>query len=86
MCDPGFKGIYCQERMCPEGLYGLKCNKRCPCNIANTLRYVHHIIYQCRDWSNKSIGKKIQLTTPTPFFSVVLIKNTDSSSGLQPLI
>ncbi|KAK4820737.1 hypothetical protein QYF61_004418, partial [Mycteria americana] len=37
MCDPGFKGIYCQERMCPEGFYGLKCNKRCPCNITNTL-------------------------------------------------
>ncbi|CAM2098950.1 unnamed protein product [Caretta caretta] len=37
MCDPGFKGIRCQERMCPEGLYGLKCHKKCPCNITNTL-------------------------------------------------
>ncbi|KAF2973930.1 hypothetical protein EK904_001789 [Melospiza melodia maxima] len=37
ICDPGFKGIHCQDRMCPEGFYGLKCNRRCPCNITNTL-------------------------------------------------
>ncbi|KAL8197427.1 UNVERIFIED_CONTAM: hypothetical protein K2H54_024350 [Gekko kuhli] len=40
LCDPGFKGIHCQERMCPEGYYGLKCNRRCPCHAVNTARYV----------------------------------------------
>ncbi|KAF7239539.1 Multiple epidermal growth factor-like domains protein 10 [Varanus komodoensis] len=36
LCDPGFKGIHCQERMCPEGYYGLTCSKRCPCHAPNT--------------------------------------------------
>ncbi|PIO38151.1 hypothetical protein AB205_0180310, partial [Aquarana catesbeiana] len=38
LCEPGFKGILCEERVCAEGLYGLKCNKNCPCNLTNTRR------------------------------------------------
>ena len=38
LCDTGFKGPHCQERFCPPGLYGLICDKYCPCNATNTLR------------------------------------------------
>ena len=38
-CDPGYKGPRCQERLCPEGLYGLGCALPCPCDADNTIRY-----------------------------------------------
>ncbi|KAG7250806.1 hypothetical protein CRUP_034864, partial [Coryphaenoides rupestris] len=40
LCDTGFKGPNCQERFCPPGLYGLICDKYCPCEAANTVRYI----------------------------------------------
>ena len=39
LCNEGFKGPSCQERFCPAGLYGLICDKYCPCKAENTLRY-----------------------------------------------
>lgn len=47
LCNEGFKGPSCQDRFCPTGLYGLICDKYCPCKAANTLRCcalytVHH--------------------------------------------
>lgn len=38
LCETGFKGPNCQERFCPSGLYGLICDKICPCNTTNTVR------------------------------------------------
>lgn len=38
LCNEGFKGPSCQDRFCPTGLYGLICDKYCPCKAANTLR------------------------------------------------
>ena len=38
LCNEGFKGPSCQDRFCPGGLYGLVCDKYCPCKAANTLR------------------------------------------------
>ncbi|CAH2274463.1 multiple epidermal growth factor-like domains 11 [Pelobates cultripes] len=46
LCEPGFKGIFCEDRVCPEGLYGLKCNKNCPCNLTNT-RGCHPLSGEC---------------------------------------
>ncbi|KAF3833078.1 hypothetical protein F7725_026743 [Dissostichus mawsoni] len=37
LCNEGFKGPSCQDRFCPPGLYGLVCDKYCPCKTANTL-------------------------------------------------
>ncbi|TKS73504.1 Multiple epidermal growth factor-like domains protein 10 [Collichthys lucidus] len=37
LCETGFKGPNCQERFCPPGLYGLICDKYCPCNTTNTV-------------------------------------------------
>ncbi|KAL1007598.1 hypothetical protein UPYG_G00088920 [Umbra pygmaea] len=37
LCDEGFKGPSCQDRFCPSGLYGLICDRYCPCNTSNTL-------------------------------------------------
>ncbi|KAI3371279.1 hypothetical protein L3Q82_023896, partial [Scortum barcoo] len=37
LCETGFKGPNCQERFCPTGLYGLICDKYCPCNTTNTV-------------------------------------------------
>uniref|UniRef100_A0A3B4EZI5 Multiple EGF like domains 11 n=1 Tax=Pundamilia nyererei TaxID=303518 RepID=A0A3B4EZI5_9CICH len=39
LCNEGFKGPSCQDRFCPTGLYGLICDKYCPCIHTNTLRY-----------------------------------------------
>ncbi|TNN86924.1 Multiple epidermal growth factor-like domains protein 11 [Liparis tanakae] len=41
LCETGFKGPNCQERFCPPGLYGLICDKYCPCNTTNTVRKPH---------------------------------------------
>lgn len=38
LCNEGFKGPSCQDRFCPPGLYGLICDKYCPCKADNTLR------------------------------------------------
>ncbi|MEQ2224315.1 hypothetical protein ILYODFUR_006217, partial [Ilyodon furcidens] len=37
LCNEGFKGPSCQDRFCPAGLYGLLCDKYCPCKADNTL-------------------------------------------------
>ena len=39
LCEPGFRGPHCRERMCPHGTYGLSCEHSCLCNDKNTLRY-----------------------------------------------
>ncbi|KAG2470911.1 MEG11 protein, partial [Polypterus senegalus] len=38
VCEPGYSGDRCQQRSCPEGFYGRKCDKHCPCDLRNTLR------------------------------------------------
>lgn len=39
LCEPGYTGETCETRLCPEGYYGLKCDKKCPCDAHNTRRY-----------------------------------------------
>ncbi|KAJ7424587.1 multiple EGF like domain 10 [Pitangus sulphuratus] len=36
LCEPGYTGEHCETRLCPEGIYGLKCDKKCPCHMPNT--------------------------------------------------
>lgn len=31
-CSPGWTGIDCTDRVCPEHLYGLGCSMQCDCN------------------------------------------------------
>lgn len=64
LCNEGFKGPSCQDRFCPNGIYGLLCDKDCPCKMANTLRwsqslsiliYTVHVFrkpFKCSGWFN----------------------------------
>ncbi|KAG5834122.1 hypothetical protein ANANG_G00258020 [Anguilla anguilla] len=36
VCEPGYTGEFCEVRLCPEGLYGLRCDRKCPCHARNT--------------------------------------------------
>uniref|UniRef100_A0A8C1P2H4 Multiple EGF-like-domains 10 n=1 Tax=Cyprinus carpio TaxID=7962 RepID=A0A8C1P2H4_CYPCA len=46
LCEPGYTGESCEERVCPEGLYGLKCDRKCPCHASNT-RSCHPMSGEC---------------------------------------
>ncbi|KAJ8386509.1 hypothetical protein AAFF_G00169790 [Aldrovandia affinis] len=37
LCEQGFRGPRCQDRMCPEGKFGPRCDQHCLCNSAHTL-------------------------------------------------
>lgn len=40
LCEPGFTGHRCSERLCPEGFYGLSCQVPCTCDSEHSLRWV----------------------------------------------
>lgn len=54
LCEPGYTGVHCETRLCAEVVYGLKCNKRCPCHLPNTYRYFRYFCYICVEFANKS--------------------------------
>lgn len=38
LCEHGFTGDRCTERLCPDGLYGLSCQEPCTCDPEHSLR------------------------------------------------
>lgn len=40
LCEPGFSGPQCRDRMCPHGKYGMHCERMCLCQDKHTLRWV----------------------------------------------
>uniref|UniRef100_A0A8C6QPT1 Platelet endothelial aggregation receptor 1 n=1 Tax=Nannospalax galili TaxID=1026970 RepID=A0A8C6QPT1_NANGA len=40
LCEHGFTGDRCAERLCPDGLYGLSCQASCTCDPERSLRWV----------------------------------------------
>lgn len=38
LCEHGFTGERCTERLCPDGLYGLSCQEPCTCDPEHSLR------------------------------------------------
>lgn len=40
LCEHGFTGHRCAERLCPDGLYGLSCQTACTCDPEHSLRWV----------------------------------------------
>lgn len=38
LCEPGFSGPHCRDRMCPDGIYGMHCERTCLCQDKHTLR------------------------------------------------
>ncbi|KAL7988821.1 hypothetical protein Chor_007740, partial [Crotalus horridus] len=49
LCEPGYTGVHCETRLCAEVVYGLKCDKRCPCYLPNT--------YSCHPMSGECFCK-----------------------------
>lgn len=48
LCDKGWVGIECGNRMCAPNYYGENCTKTCECNDQNTEMYVlHDFLYFC---------------------------------------
>lgn len=39
LCEHGFSGDRCSERLCPDGLYGLSCQMPCTCDPEHSLRW-----------------------------------------------
>lgn len=39
LCEHGFTGHRCAERLCPDGLYGLSCQEPCTCDPEHSLRW-----------------------------------------------
>lgn len=39
LCEHGFTGDRCAERLCPDGLYGLSCQVPCTCDPEHSLRW-----------------------------------------------
>lgn len=39
LCEHGFTGDRCTERLCPDGLYGLSCQEPCTCDPEHSLRW-----------------------------------------------
>lgn len=39
LCEHGFTGHRCTERLCPDGLYGLSCQEPCTCDPEHSLRW-----------------------------------------------
>ncbi|TNN44492.1 Platelet endothelial aggregation receptor 1 [Liparis tanakae] len=37
LCEPGFSGPHCRDRMCAPGKYGMHCERRCLCQDKQTL-------------------------------------------------
>ncbi|TMS08541.1 Multiple epidermal growth factor-like domains protein 10 [Larimichthys crocea] len=46
LCEPGYTGKICEVRLCPEGHYGLRCDRKCPCYTQNT-RSCHPMSGEC---------------------------------------
>ncbi|KAI3361809.1 hypothetical protein L3Q82_001966 [Scortum barcoo] len=46
LCEPGYTGETCDVRLCPEGHYSLRCDKKCPCYAQNT-RSCHPMSGEC---------------------------------------
>ncbi|KAF7250309.1 Multiple epidermal growth factor-like domains protein 10 [Varanus komodoensis] len=46
LCEPGYTGEHCETRLCTEGVYGIKCDRRCPCHLPNT-RSCHPMSGEC---------------------------------------
>ena len=40
LCEPGFSGPQCRDRMCAHGKYGMHCERTCLCQDKHTLRWV----------------------------------------------
>lgn len=38
LCEPGFSGPHCRDRMCAPGKYGMHCERKCLCQDKQTLR------------------------------------------------
>lgn len=43
LCEPGYTGVTCDVRLCPEGHYSLGCARKCPCHAQNTRRYIEMV-------------------------------------------
>lgn len=39
LCEHGFTGDRCTERLCPDGFYGLSCQMPCTCDPEHSLRW-----------------------------------------------
>lgn len=35
-CQAGWSGKYCDQRTCPEDMYGPECQCKCSCNATNS--------------------------------------------------
>uniref|UniRef100_A0ACB8E4S6 Uncharacterized protein n=1 Tax=Sphaerodactylus townsendi TaxID=933632 RepID=A0ACB8E4S6_9SAUR len=85
LCDPGFKGIHCQERMCPEGFYGLKCNRRCPCRAVNTASRSWWF-FRCIASGHIVTGRQLDegtIQAPVVLISIFLDKYAEPRIGLN---
>lgn len=38
LCEPGFRGPQCSQRMCTDGAFGMHCEQTCLCDRQHTLR------------------------------------------------
>lgn len=56
LCEHGFTGDRCSERLCPEGLYGFTCQMSCTCDPEHSLRWgAGHVVRgpgNQRKWSS----------------------------------
>lgn len=43
LCEPGFSGPHCRERMCASGKYGMHCERTCLCQDKHTLRWAQQL-------------------------------------------
>ncbi|TTF71933.1 Multiple epidermal growth factor-like domains protein 10 [Bagarius yarrelli] len=46
LCEPGYTGEMCETRLCPKGVYSLKCDKKCLCHAPNT-QSCHPVSGEC---------------------------------------
>lgn len=48
LCEHGFTGDRCTERLCPDGRYGLNCQASCTCHPEHSLRCVARTVARGR--------------------------------------
>lgn len=64
-CSKGWKSVYCEDRVCPDHMYGEKCQLSCECD-KNTTRSCHPYTGKCdcnAGWSSSLCNR------PCPFLT-----------------
>ena len=56
LCEPGFSGPHCRDRMCAPRTYGMHCERTCLCQEKHTLRWVE--VVRNRGFIFSNISKK----------------------------